>query len=851
MKETLERLLGGGYDNHILPFMWLHGENEATIREYMRAIHSAHIGAVCVESRPHPDFGGPTWWRDMDIILDEARSMDMKVWILDDSHFPTGYANGAVYNAPDEMRRQRLVYRTLPCPACGEIMRADMAQLREIPPFVPRNDMEKGDIERRPVRRCADDRLLGLVAVRRGGRWPDGIIDLSDQIGSPMLTFRVPEGEWTLYILHLTRNRGARQDYINLLDAKACQLQIDAVHEPFWRHYARDFGRTIAGFFSDEPELGNGHLYETGKPIWQMEDQAWSEEVQAELAARFGDKWVSRLPLLWDQDFDAEAAAETRLQYMDVVTRLVEKNFSRKLGDWCRRHGVRYIGHLIEDNNQHMRTGPSLGHYFRGLGGQDMSGIDVISGQLMPGGGTEPYWTFFHYALGQLAASAAAIDPGKQGNSMCEIFGAYGWREGVRLEKYQADHFMRLGINHYVPHAFSLRDYPDFDCPPHFYAGGHDPLFRHFGALMLYMNRVCTLLSAGRRAADVAVLYGAESDWMGRCMMPEEITGPLTCRQIGFDFIPADVFSEPERYKTDLSGGLRVNGRQYGALILPACDHLAPCVRAVLPKLRDQGVRVIDAGETPPADIPGRLIESGIEAPTFAPASPDLRASHFRGDIDVWMLVNEGETAWRGEALLPSTGPCCRYDAWNSAVYTVKAAQAEGGTRVTLDMPPLGSVILVFGRGFKAAPDPCELIGGTRIDLNEGWTRSVCRAIDYPRFGREEPVALPDRLAEDMPRFSGFVRYDRTLKLQSAPARAVLTVTEAHEGVEVFVNGASCGLQVSPPFRYDLSGRLRVGDNQIRIEVATTLENENAPEGAPGAPSGIDGLCFIDWADEA
>ena len=30
----------------------------------------------------------------MDIILDEARTRGMKVWILDDSHFPTGYCNG-------------------------------------------------------------------------------------------------------------------------------------------------------------------------------------------------------------------------------------------------------------------------------------------------------------------------------------------------------------------------------------------------------------------------------------------------------------------------------------------------------------------------------------------------------------------------------------------------------------------------------------------------------------------------------------------------------------------------------------------------------------------------------------
>ena len=95
---------------------------------------------------------------------------------------------------------------------------------------------------------------------------------------------------------------------------------------------------------------------------------------------------------------------------------------------------------------------------------------------------------------------------------MCEIFGNYGWQEGVRLEKYLADHFLVRGINHYVPHAFTAKDYPDPDCPPHFYAHGHNPQYRHFGWLMKYMNRVCNLISGGHHSAPVAVIYSGEGD---------------------------------------------------------------------------------------------------------------------------------------------------------------------------------------------------------------------------------------------------------------------------------------------------------------------------------------------------
>ena len=44
-----------------------------------------------------------------------------------------------------------------------------------------------------------------------------------------------------------------------------------------------------------------------------------------------------------------------------------------------------YIGHVIEDNGSHRTTGYGVGHYFRALEGQHMSGIDVVLHQILPG----------------------------------------------------------------------------------------------------------------------------------------------------------------------------------------------------------------------------------------------------------------------------------------------------------------------------------------------------------------------------------------------------------------------------------------------------------------------------------
>ncbi|MBQ6053290.1 MAG: hypothetical protein IJL30_08420 [Clostridia bacterium] len=848
MKNTVDYLLQGGYDNYILPFLWLHGEDDDVTRDYMRAIHSANIGAVCVESRPHPDFAGPKWWHDMDVILEEARALGMKVWILDDSHFPTGFADGKMADAPEELCRQCLFYRTLPCAAAGSEMTVDVTGLRKLPPFVPRNDMERYDVEHRNKRVYYDDRLIGIVAVRKNGVLPDGIMDFSDKADSGSFSFRVPEGEWTLYILYLTRNRGARRQFINMTSAESCRILIDAVHEKFWQHYSADFGKTIAGFFSDEPELGNGHLYETGIPIWQLEDQAWGSDVTKEMEKRLGEKWISLMPLIWDRDFDQNAAAKVRLEYMDAVTSLVERNFSEQVGGWCRDHGVEYIGHLIEDNNHHTRTGPSLGHYFRGLGGQDMSGIDVISGQIVPQGEIDTEkrcGRFNHFGLAALAASQAAIDPAKHGNSMCEIFGAYGWKEGVRLEKYVADHCLVRNINHFVPHAFSLCKYPDHDCPPHFYNHGNDPQFKHFGKLMLYMNRVVTLLKTGNPVPEAAVLYAAESDWMGRCAPPEDVAEPLARKQIAYDFIPADVFSRPERYDTDLSDGLCVNGRKYRSFILPSCEFRAPCVENAIPSLEKNGVKVFDANTVNPWDIPEKLENLGLKSVNIYPENPDLRVLHVSGEYGIYMFVNEGKEIWQGYADVPSKGECMIYDAWENGLRRIKSEKNGDKTRLYFTAEPLHSVIVLFGYTPSEKDFLPEPFDGEEISLNDGWKRSICRSIDYPDFKDEKSVSLPDSLAAEMPHFSGFAKYERKVDIKTAPSRALLSLTDAHEGVELFVNGISAGIQIVPEYRFEISNLLRSGENDISIEVATNSERENMPENECVTLSGITGKCIL------
>lgn len=80
----------------ICPLFWQHGESEELLREEIQQMKASGIDSFIAEARPHPDYLGEGWWRDLAILLDEAQKQSMTVWIFDDGDYPSGNANGRI-----------------------------------------------------------------------------------------------------------------------------------------------------------------------------------------------------------------------------------------------------------------------------------------------------------------------------------------------------------------------------------------------------------------------------------------------------------------------------------------------------------------------------------------------------------------------------------------------------------------------------------------------------------------------------------------------------------------------------------------------------------------------------------
>lgn len=863
MDKRLKEVLLNKGENYILPFFWQHGEEEGVLREEMRRIHESAIGAVCVEARPHPDFGGPLWWRDLDIIMEEAKNLGMRVWVLDDAHFPTGFANGAIRDKYPEKGKKYLMVKCM-----------DVDGPLEGGEFRVGDWLNRFDWMNPQERLTMDDELYAVVAARRDSYSDDvdgALTDLTENVRDGILHWDLPEGPWRLFILILTRSWGGNPDYINIIDKASVKVLIDEVYEPHYDRYKEEFGKVFAGFFSDEPSMGNTRGFQFDESIGRKNMVLpWSVDVPSLMEEALGSGFRAMIPGLWFSI--GEKTYDVRYNYMDIVSRLYSQNFALQIGEWCKNHHVEYIGHVIEDNNVHARLGCGAGHYFRALLGQHMAGIDVIGQQVLPRYesfeniplGSGPDHEFFHFGLSKMGSSLGHIDPKKNGRTMCEIFGASGWASGVKLNKWMIDHVLVRGINYLVPHAFSPKEFPDPDCPPHFYARGRNPQFRYFRQLMEYANHMCHLLNGGLHIAPVAVLYHGEAEWTGEYMYFQKPAHHLTRNQIDHDILPSDVFSDMEAFHASFENGkLVVNGESYSALVVPYSQRITADLARFIGAARRNGFETLfidhlpegicgvsdsaktqellanakDCSITSLEGLAAELRSRGIYDISLSSEEPYLRYYHYRREnTELYMFFNEHPTKGIDTCVkLKTKESIFRYNAFDNTLAPLKVGWDGDTALLPLRLSCYESVVIIVGEAEEDLLTEIQTwecfeedTAYEAFEITGKWEVSRATAMEYPRFSTVQELKELENMSspKQFPDFSGTFRYKAEFTLDRLADKAVLELGRVYEIAEVRVNGQSAGIRICPPYSLSIGSLLKSGLNSLEIEVTNTLARE-------------------------
>lgn len=841
-------------NNYILPFLWMKGEPQEVIAEEIARIAECGIGAICLESRPHPDFMGQGWWDDFAFIIEECKKRNMKIWILDDAHFPTGYANGWIRDKYRERRKRYLNYNVVNVWGKRGCVSVNIRAM--LKPLISFLDIGKSmDMEER-----AKNELVAVLAypLREKNKLDaEGALDLTKLVQDGCLNYEFPKDNYRVFVVYETCTDGGQPDYINMMDKESVSTLIEAVYEPHYAHFKEEFGKTIAGFFSDEPEMGNlgGFVSDTqiGNPKMPL---PWSAELKRRFVMRFGDGWRLQLPYLWARTLQPEVCSQTRYAFMDLVTTLYKENFSCQLGEWCNAHKVEYIGHVVEDDNLHQRLGNGTGHYFRAMEGQHMAGIDAIGDQITVGdegyirsGLFERDGALFHYALAKMGASAGHLDPKKKGRTMCELFGASGWETGVRNMRFILDHLLVRGVNYFVPHAFSMADYPDEDCPPHFYARGNNPQFRYFAKLMRYANRMCEILNGGSHVTSLALLYPGDCEWGGEAMLIQEAAKVLQQSQLEFDVVSADMLDGAKHTK----GGFQIAKQVFTCLLIPECDGIPVSVsrfieengqvQTVFINRRPQRVLGKDGTAFAGALSAGTVVAlselaaflrgAKVEPVHLCEPYPDLVYYHYRKDCDLYMFHNESAyDTFCGEIALPLVHGAVYYDGMEDTCTALPVVERDGCKYVKIELAPYNSCVIYDRKNEGLAPyEPlgAKLSGAKMHCISKGEWRYALAGEKQRENPKEFSVMEHlQPVSELHPEFSGHIFYEKDFVVEEEWERAYLAFTGVHECMELYVNDERVADALCPPYVFEVSGVLRAGKNRLRAVVTSTLDREQA-----------------------
>ncbi len=830
------------------PLFWLHGdESREQLEACLEKVAEGGNGCFTAESRPHNDWLGPGWYRDLKICLEAAKRLDLQMWIFDERWWPSGEVAGKV---PQQYGSKYM-----------EAVAQQIEGPQQVQIAVPANET-----------------LIAVLAGEASDNGVDGgsLVDLTESVRDGRLKWAAPEGTWNVMTFTWSYSKGRRgRLLVDGASQAAVDWYINTVYQPHYDHFADEFGKTIRGYFYDEPETFGD----------------WGTEVIPELKRR-GVDWKRAL-VAWKfhlADQDEQVAA--KYQYQDAFAESWGQTLYGGLTEWCHEHNVLSIGHWLEHNREYFDPRKCAGNMFQVQKYSDMGAIDAVFKQFIPG--QKDNSTYQTPKLGSSISHAY----GKVNDlAMVEIFGARGQDLSYPEMKWWTDHMHASGINFHIPHSFNPRGPYDRDCPPYFYNGGYEPRWPLYRVYADYTSRLSLLLTGGRHMCPVALLYLGNSVHVGQVTTPEDMTTALQDALFDCDWIPYEVF---ENDITITANRLHLRDERYKVLIVPAVEVIPYDTLAKAKAFFDAGGIVIGYGRLPSKSATLGRTADDITAlrtaiwtgkapkPSLEPCQvntmrgrsyflPEKPTSHqiqqvltgdarirptlevLEGETDDWLHVlhrvkNDRDIFFLSN--LQHDGPKKHFhlrahthgtpEVWDPMRCEICSIAhqrvADDQVELSLTLEPLGSVLLVFQPTARRLPP--------WLDAD---TRSFAEPIEVKRTlvtAKNMVPSLPKPSEslldscpwvwypgdpQNVPPCTRYFRKTIEVPTKGAIVDATFRLSADNEFV-LYVNGVKVGAGInwSRPETINLTGRLKLGSNVLAIE-ATNTTDKPSPAGLIGA----------------
>jgi hypothetical protein len=790
----------------IQPFASWNGPDarERIVRDLDRLAANGIFVVNVSPGRGEPKYLTPAHMDQMKFTVAEAAKRGIKIWLQDESDYPSGFAGGKIRELYPRLGMQGIV--------------ADI-RVRVVPGQTLTLPLPPDTLGIFATKTSPDGTLQGVVPipapangqlqwiVPREGSTPNEprlswevVFVRHVYISSPTRNFNREDG---------TRAKDSLYTLIDYLDANATRAFLKITHQTYFDALGPEFGKTILGFFGDEPD-------------YSIPGYPWTPGLLETFKQKKGYDLLPYIPQFFEGKLSDEAQ-RAKADYYDVWSGIFQNTFFKTQADWCSEHRVEYLVHL---NHEETMTAlvRSEGDYFRDNRYVQVPGVDNLS-QLVPGliHAPDGAWRI-NNNFPKLASSAAHLFGHPQ------VWAEEGGSAGIS-GKFELDFQLVRGVNALQIRVPVMRGPggPESTAPP-------SEVPPQASLLAWYTNRAGYLTAIGRPAAQVGLYHPVSSLWMGDTDADASTTKlgwQLLEHQVDWDYFDEQSLESVAKIE---DGGFRnLSGQLYRAIIVPSATVIS---RKGIERFREfvkAGGKVIFVGRTPSFVVDKTFLsmkekpdlsfatlieESGDITPRVIAAlpKPDVNldapfprltyAHRSWRDAEMYLFFNESDKAESRLVTIAGRGQAQIWDLGTGEIHPASGASAStDSVSMPLVLGPYQTKVIVLGPlpDGAGSPEPSLTSATTLAEIVGAWAIGA----NHKQF---------------------------TLGAVPAGKRIFLEFADVHDCARVTINGKQLAARGWQPYRWELTGLAHPGANDLDVEVSAMPAGRGVGGRAAPAP---------------
>lgn len=510
MNEFIERLKNVPAEYRSVPFWSWNGElDEQKLCEQIEDMQDKGMGGFIIHARAGltTEYMGEKWFSCVERCVQEAKKRGMYVWLYDENGWPSGFAGGKLL--------------------------------------------------------VNEDFLVSSINYEISEEWNIcATATYSYKNGQIKRIYEpIKKGKY----IHIFINKN--HSYVDLCNPLVTEAFIRETHEVYFEKFGSEFGKTILGFFTDEPQ-------------WFRGATPYSSQLIEYFDKKFGEDIFEKLPLLF---IDGTGDKEFRFRYYSALNEMICENFFHKIFDWCEQHNCLLTGHGIDERNyvgQMICSGNVMPFYQY----MQLPGIDYLGRS---------------YSGSRLARQVYSVakQTGRK-KILTETFAMTGWDVTFDELRCIAESQYVGGANYMCQHLYpySFKGLGRIDHPCAF--SECVSWWERYGEFNEYFARLGYMLAESEERADVAVIHTIKSAYLNWkkedgyfSIMDEEDNFSSLLKQffgVGIQFDVADEALMQTLGKIE-KGKLVIGNCSYSTVVLPYCTVLNKSTTQLLQEFVRQG----------------------------------------------------------------------------------------------------------------------------------------------------------------------------------------------------------------------------------------------------------------------